>query len=88
MDAKRQKLLLIILFLCIVSPKLYAKGMYTSIAGTVDFIRFKKPLVSETTYKGTGFGMIISPGIRYRSRFAVGPFGMFTSAWQRRTSAG
>jgi hypothetical protein len=55
-------------------------GFLATLSGSLDFINFEKPELTDTSHKATGFGIEISPGIRYSTWFVISPFAMFTSA--------
>jgi len=54
-------------------------GFYANMSGTLDFVELEKKAIDDTTIKGTGFGLEVSPGLRAGSFFSIGPFAMFSS---------
>jgi len=73
-------LLLIFIFSSMAHAKFGGKfGFFASLNGSLDFVDFKKPAVSDSTYRGTGFGLEVSPGVRFGSSISASPFAMFSS---------
>jgi len=80
-----KKFLLIFFLLLVIPISSHAMsggtiGFLATLNGSLDFISFEKPELSDTSHKATGFGLEVAPGLRYGSSFVISPFAMFTSA--------